>query len=119
MKLNFSNNRELPIAKGILFAFIMITIFVIPVFSFQHLKFFYACSFTGIFFFAAISLKKNRKILLGISIFLSLIIWIITFEQLGSFRNIFRIIEFIFLITLVIGFTREIAFNTSVSGAIF
>lgn len=119
MELSIKEIKELPMVKGILLVFIIITLFVLPVFSTSYTKILYTFFFTGTFVFAALSLRQHRKILLGCSIILSLSMWVVTFSQWESYRSGLRILQFVFLLSLVAGFTKQIASNSKVTGSIF
>ena len=103
------------VANGILLFFTIITVFVIPVFSGVYLSLLFAISITGIFFFAVLSLKKDKNSLISISVFLTLALWVAFFSKFQIVNIIFRSLNFCFFIFLVVSLIRQVSSISTVT----
>ena len=103
------------LANGILLFFTVITVFVIPVFAGVYLNFLFSISLTGIFFFAVLALKNDRKSLIRVSIFLTLAIWVAFFSKFEIINIIFRGLNFLFFIFLVISLIQQVSSTSTVT----
>lgn len=102
-------------ANGILLFFTIITIFVIPVFPIIDLNLLFTFSLTGIFFFAVLSLKKNNKFLIRISVFLTLAIWVSFFSDNEWVKLTFRVFNFLFFIFIVVSLIKQVSSTSTVT----
>jgi voltage-gated potassium channel len=104
---------------GLLLISILITILLLPLMPHQYIRLLYATSVSVIFLLAALSLEKNRRLLIGCAGILTIMIWaqiVLLAEYLSTGRYI---LEFIFLFVLVGGFIRQLAAKPAVSSSIF
>lgn len=102
-------------ANGILLFFTIITVFVIPVFSGVYLSLLFAISITGIFFFAVLSLKKDKNSLISISVFITLALWVAFFSKFQIVNIIFRSLNFFFFIYLVLSLIKQVSSISTVT----
>ena len=103
------------VANGMLLFFTIITVFVIPVFSGAYLNLFFSIAVTGIFFFAFLSLKNDKKSLIGISIFLTVALWVAFFSKFQIVNIIFRSLNFFFFIFLVLSLIKQVSSTATVT----
>jgi len=103
------------VANGILLFFTIITVFVIPAFSGVYLSLLFAISITGIFFFAVLSLKKDKNSLISISVFITLALWVAFFSKFQIVNIIFRSLNFFFFIFLVVSLIRQVSSISTVT----
>ncbi|MCI4442216.1 MAG: hypothetical protein JHC39_01815 [Lentimicrobium sp.] len=110
-----SRKNKSAMANGILLFFTIITVFVIPVFPGAYLNLLFSISLTGIFFFAVLSLKNERKSLIRVSIFLTLAIWVAFFSKFEILNIVFRGLNFLFFIFLVISLIKQVSSTSTVT----
>lgn len=95
--------------------FTVLTVFVVPLFSFEYINLLFPISISGIFFFAVLALKNCTKNLLGVSIFLTIGIWIAFFSDSDVIRLVYRILNFLFFFFLVGNLIKRVSSTTTVS----
>jgi len=103
------------VANGMLLFFTIITVFVIPVFSGAYLNLLFSIAVTGIFFFAFLSLKNDKKSLISISIFLTVALWVAFFSKFQIVNIIFRSLNFFFFIFLVLSLIKQVSSTATVT----
>lgn len=103
------------LANGFLLFFTVITIFVVPVFPIKNLNLLFTFSITGIFFFAVLSLKNEKKSLIRVSIFLTFAIWVAFFSEFEIVNIVFRVLNFFFFIFLVASLIKQVSSTSTVT----
>lgn len=103
------------VANGILLFFTILTVFVIPVFPAAHLNLLFSISLTGIFFFAVLSLKRDKNSVISISVFLTLALWVAFFSKFQIINIIFRSLNFFFFIFLVLSLIKQVSSTSTVT----
>lgn len=92
--LSTEQGKDIPaFANGFLLFFTVLTVFVVPLFPLEYLNLLFSISISGIFFFAVLSLKNCIKNLLGVSVFLTIGIWIAFFSDSDAVRLVYRIFK--------------------------
>lgn len=103
------------LANGILLFFTIITVFVIPVFPGAYLNLLFSIAITGIFFFAVLSLRNDKKFLIRISVFLTLALWVAFFSKFQMVNIIFRSLNFFFFVFLVLSLIKQVSSTATVT----
>lgn len=103
------------VANGILLFFTIITVFVIPVFPGEYLNLLFSIAITGIFFFAFLSLRNDKKSLISISVFLTLALWVAFFSKFQMVNIIFRSLNFFFFVFLVLSLIKQVSSTATVT----
>jgi len=85
----------------------------------QYIKLLYAVFISGIFILAALSLEKNRRLLMGCACILTVLVWLLLILNIKFLSTGVDILEFIFLFALVSGFIRQLAAKTTVNESVF
>lgn len=101
--------KKLPYISKLLLVLLFITIFLVPLFPTDYLLFLYPSCFTVIFFLAVLSLENHRRIILGVTIILILLIWISIFTDMPYFKTSSRFVQIFFFFYLVAKLIRQIA----------
>ena len=93
----------------------ILIVFVVPLLPSSYLNLFFSISLTGIFFLAVLALKKNRTFLIRSAIFLTLAIWVSFFSEFEILKQIFRSLNFIFFIILVVSLIKQVSSTSTVT----
>lgn len=114
--LSTEQGKDIPaFANGFLLFFTVLTVFVVPLFPLEYLNLLFSISISGIFFFAVLSLKNCIKNLLGVSVFLTIGIWIAFFSDSDAVRLVYRIFNFLFFFFLVGNLIKRVYSTATVS----
>jgi len=103
------------VANGFLLFFTILTVFVIPVFPGAYLNLLFSIAITGIFFFAVLSLKNDKKSFISISVFLTLALWVAFFSKFQVVNIVFRALNFFFFIFLVLSLIKQVSSTATVT----
>ncbi|QBN17679.1 ion channel [Flavobacterium nackdongense] len=110
--------HSFPFANAFLLFFTFITVFVIPVFPGNNLNLLYSFSLSFVFIFAVLAIKKNTKSLIRVIIFLSITIWVSFFSEIVLLKQLFKIINFLFFIFLVLGLIKQVSSIATVTAKV-
>lgn len=110
-----NQDKEFPLANGILMILTIIIVFVVPVLPKNYFPYLNTVLVSGIFFSAAFSLKKHRPYLIGTAFFLTTIVWLILLLDIQILSTIIRALEFIFFMYLVTSLIIQVSQIASVT----
>ncbi len=114
----FANKGCLASGNFMLLILVSVTVFIVPVFPIAYHKLLFNMLYTAIFFVAVFSLQKHRKILLGLALAATVVVWVSANIQMPALNTASRLLNILFFMVVVFFLIVQITLTQKVTARV-
>jgi hypothetical protein len=101
-----------------LLAFLVLLVFVVPVFPHSWHDWLYDVLFSLVYFSAALTIYKYRKILVSVAVVIVVMLWLFTWLNLETLNTLSKLLAVIYFCFIVVNFITMIAHSKQVDALV-